>query len=202
MPFGLTNAPATFNRMMDSIFQPLRHCVGTFFDDRIVFSKSETKHMEHLRAVFEMLPKERLVVNGKKSDFFMEEIHFLGHIVSKDGVRMDPPKIKAIQDWPEPVNLHEVHSFLGLCPYYRRFIRFFVEIAAPLHDLTCKGVVFRFGERQQQAFKLLKEKLITEPVLILLDLRKYFHVQCDACGTSIGAVRMQDGHVIAYESRF
>ncbi|MCO5601055.1 hypothetical protein L7F22_055172 [Adiantum nelumboides] len=122
MPFGLINAPATFNRMMDRIFRPLRHCVGIFFDDMIVFSKSEAKHMEHLRAVFEMLRKKRLVVNGKKIEFFMEKIHFLGHIVSKDGVRMDPAKIKAIQDLPEPVNLHEfswivlilsqIHSFL------------------------------------------------------------------------------------------
>ncbi|MCO5548518.1 hypothetical protein L7F22_001978 [Adiantum nelumboides] len=201
MPFGLTNALATFNRMMDIIFRPLRHCVGTFFENMIVFSMSEAEHMEHLRAAFEMLRKERLVVNGKKSEYFMEEIHFLGHIVSKDGVRMDLAKIKAIQDWPEPVNLHEVRSFLGLCSYYRRFIRFFAEIAAPLHDLTRKQVVFRFGERQQQAFKLLKEKLTTERVLILPDLRKSFQVQCDACGSSIGAILMQDGHVIAYESR-
>ncbi|MCO5566601.1 hypothetical protein L7F22_020278 [Adiantum nelumboides] len=157
--------------------------------------------MEHLRAVFEMLRKERLVVNKKKSEFFMEEIHFLGHIVSKDGVRMDPAKIKSIQDRPEPVNLHEVRSFLGLCSYYRIFIRFFAEIAAPLHDLMRKGMVFRFGERQRQAFKLLKEKLTTEPVLILPDLGKSFQVQCDAGGSSIGAVLMQDGHVIAYESR-
>ncbi|MCO5551428.1 hypothetical protein L7F22_004931 [Adiantum nelumboides] len=148
MSFGLTNAPATFNRMMDRIFRPIRHCVGTFYDDMIVFSKSEAEHMEHLRAVFEMLRKGRLVVNDKKSEFFMEEIHFLWHIVSKDGVRMDLAKIKAIQDWLELVNLHEVRSFLGLCSYYRRFIRFFAEIAAPLHDLTHKGVVFRFGERQ------------------------------------------------------
>ncbi|MCO5564266.1 hypothetical protein L7F22_017924 [Adiantum nelumboides] len=117
----------------------------------------------------------------------MEEIHFLGHIVVKDRVSA---KIKAIQDWPEPVNLHEVRSFLGLCSYYRRFIRFFAEIAAPLHDLTCKGVVFRFGERQQQALKLLKEKLTTQPVLIFPDLRKSFQVQCDACGSSIGAILM------------
>ncbi|MCO5602187.1 hypothetical protein L7F22_056315 [Adiantum nelumboides] len=98
MPFGLTNASATFNRMMDRIFQPLRRCVATFFDDMIVFSKTEAEHMEHLRAVFKMLQKERLVVNGKKSEFFMEEIRFLGHIVSKDTVRMDPAKNKAIQD--------------------------------------------------------------------------------------------------------
>ncbi|MCO5547050.1 hypothetical protein L7F22_000491 [Adiantum nelumboides] len=174
MPFGLANAPTTFNRMMDIIFWPLHHCVGTFFDDMIVFSKSVAEHMEHFQAVSKLLRKERLVVNGKKSQFFMEEIHFLGHIVSKDGVRMDPAKIKAIQDWPEPVNLHEVRSFLGLCSYYRKFIRFFAEITAPLYDLTCKGVVFRFGDRQQQAFKLLKEKLNTKPVLILPDLRKSF----------------------------
>ncbi|MCO5570508.1 hypothetical protein L7F22_024231 [Adiantum nelumboides] len=147
-----------------------------------------------------MLRKERLVVNGKKSEFFMEEIHFLGHIVLKDGVRMDPTKIKAIQDSPKPVNLHEVRSFLGLCSYYRKFIRFFTEIAAPLHGLMRKGVVFRFGKRRQQAFKLLKEKLTIEPVLILPDLKKSFQVQCDACGSSIGAALMQDGHVIAYES--
>ncbi|MCO5574459.1 hypothetical protein L7F22_028244 [Adiantum nelumboides] len=108
MPFGLTNAPATFNRMMDRIFRPLRHCVGAFFDGMIVFSKAEAEHIEHLRAVFEMLRKERLVVNVKNSEFFMEEIHFLGHIVLKDGVRMDLAKIKAIQDWPEQVNLHEI----------------------------------------------------------------------------------------------
>ncbi|MCO5592302.1 hypothetical protein L7F22_046302 [Adiantum nelumboides] len=124
----------------------------------------------------------------------------LGTLFRKDGVKMDPAKIKAIQDRPEPVNLYEVRSFLGLCSYYRRFIRFFAEIAASLHDLTRKGVVFRFGERQQQAFKLLKEKLTTEPVLILPDLRKSFQVQCDACGSSIGVVLMPDGHVIAYES--
>ncbi|MCO5605251.1 hypothetical protein L7F22_059431 [Adiantum nelumboides] len=114
---------------------------------------------------------------------------------------MDLAKIKAIQDWSEPVNLHEVRNFLGLCSYYRRFICFFPEIAAPLHDLTREGGVFNFGERQQQAFMLLKEKLNTKPVLILPDLRKSFQVQCDACGSSIGAVLMQDGHVIAYESR-
>ncbi|MCO5607651.1 hypothetical protein L7F22_061849 [Adiantum nelumboides] len=114
MPFGLTNALATFNRMMDRTFRSLYHCVGTFFDDMIVFLKSEVEHMEHLRAVFETLRKERLVVNGKKSEFFVEEIHFLAYIVSKDGVGMDSAKIKAIQDWPEPVNnLHEDNSLFG-----------------------------------------------------------------------------------------
>ncbi|MCO5548379.1 hypothetical protein L7F22_001836 [Adiantum nelumboides] len=176
--------------MMNIIFRPLRHCGGTFFDDIIVFSKSEIEHMEHMQEIFEMLQKERSVVNGKKSEFFMENIHFLGHIVSKDGVRMDPTVIKAIQEWHKSVNLHEVRNFLGLCTYYQRFICFFAKIAASLHDLMRKGVVIQFGERQRQAFKLLKEKLTTGRVLVLPHLRKSFQVQSDACGSSIGAVLM------------
>ncbi|MCO5566913.1 hypothetical protein L7F22_020597 [Adiantum nelumboides] len=118
MPFGLTNAPATFNRMMDIIFRPLRHFVGTFCDDMIVFSKSEVEHMEHLRAVFEMLRKKRLVVNWKKRVFHGGDSPLWAH---------------CFETW--------------------RFIRFFAEIVAPLHDLMRKGVVFRFGQRQHQAFR-------------------------------------------------
>ena len=131
----------------------------------------------------------------------MEEIHFLGHIVSKDGVRMDPAKVEAIRNWPDLRTVHDVRSFLGLCSYYRRFIRHFSEIAAPLHNLTRKGVKFTWDFKERQAFHHLKERLSSQPVLILPDLRKPFVVQCDACGHSLGAVLMQDGHVVAYESR-
>ena len=82
------------------------------------------------------------MVNGKKSEFFMSKIHYLGHIVSKDGVRMDPDKIKAIQEWPELKSVHDIRSFLGLCSYYRRFVKWFVVVAGPLHDLTKKNVQF------------------------------------------------------------
>ena len=142
MPFGLTNAPATFNRMMDRIFREHRSFVGTFFDDMIVFSKDEAAHKKHLAIVFAELKKHRLVINAKKSEFFMSEIHFLGHIVSKAGVRMDPAKVEAIRSWPPLKNVHEVRSFMGLCSYYRRFIRHFAEIASPLHDLQKKRVSF------------------------------------------------------------
>ncbi|MCO5552856.1 hypothetical protein L7F22_006374 [Adiantum nelumboides] len=108
---SLTNALATFNCMMYKIFWPLLHCVGTFFDDMIVFSKSEPEHLRHLRANFEMLQMKTLIVNEKKREFFMEEIHFLQHIVLKDGFRMDLAKIKAIQDWLEPV--HELVHVAG-----------------------------------------------------------------------------------------
>ena len=195
MPFGLTNTPAT---MMDRIFRPHRAFVGTFFDDMIIFSKTEEEHREHLATVFEELRRNRLVVNGKKSEFFLQELHFLGHIVSKDGVRMDPAKVEAIVNWPDLRTIHDVRSFLGLYSYYRRIIRLFAEIASPLHALTHKGAKFRWLEWEREALALLKQKLSTEPVLIL---PKAFMVQCDACGSSIGAVLMRDGHVVAYESR-
>ena len=121
--------------------------------------------------------------------------------MSKEGVRMDPAKVEAIVNWPDLRTVHDVRSFLGLCSYYRRFIRLFAEIASPLHALTHKGAKFRWLEWEKEAFSRLKQKLSTEPVLILPDLRKPFVVQCDACGSSIGAVLMQDGHVVAYESR-
>ena len=201
MPSGLTNARATFNRMMDRIFRPHRQYVGTFFDDMIVFSKNEQEHRQHLTAVFDELRRNRLLVNGKKSEFFLEEIQFLGHIVSKDGVRMDPAKLEAIKTWPDLKTVHDIRSFLGLCSYYRRFIRNFAEIASPLHALQKKGVSFQWTQKEISAFNLLKEKMTSSSVIILLDLRNSFVVQCDACGNSIGAVLMQDGRVVAYESR-
>ncbi|MCO5562294.1 hypothetical protein L7F22_015920 [Adiantum nelumboides] len=165
MPFGLTNAPATFNRTMDRIFREYRLFVGTFIDDIIVFSKNEADHRDHLLQVFQALQNHKLVINAKKSEFFLPEIHFLGHIVSAAGVQMDPAKIEAICNWPDLTNVHEVRSFLGLCSYYRRYVRKFVEIAAPLRMLTQKRVISR-GDPQ-----------------------------------SLGAVFMQEGRVIAYESR-
>ncbi|MCO5614524.1 hypothetical protein L7F22_068807 [Adiantum nelumboides] len=114
---------------------------------------------------------------------------------------MDPAKIQAIRNWPDLKNVHEVRSFLGLCSYYRRYVRKFEEIASPLHMLTQKGVPFSWGVSEVTAFQTLKEKMTTGPVLILPDLQKSFEVYCDACGRSLGAVLMQEGRVIAYESR-
>ncbi|MCO5580765.1 hypothetical protein L7F22_034635 [Adiantum nelumboides] len=101
---------------------------------------------------------------------------------------------------PDLKTVHDVRSFLGLCSYYRRFIRNFAEIASPLHALQKKAVNFRWTQKEISAFNLLKEKMTTDPVIVLPDLRKSFVVQCDACGSSIGAVLMQDGRVVAYES--
>ncbi|MCO5608033.1 hypothetical protein L7F22_062236 [Adiantum nelumboides] len=185
MPFGLTNAPATFNRMMDRIFREYRLFVGTFFDDIIVFSKNEAEHRVHLLQVFQALRHHKLVINAKKSEFFLPEIHFLGHIVSTAGVQMDPAKIEAIRNWPDLKNVHEVRSFLGLCSYYRRYVRKFTEIASPMHMLTQKGGPFSWGVTEVTAFQTLKDKMTTGPVLILRDLQKSFEVNCDACGQEV-----------------
>lgn len=139
MPFGLSNAPATFNRMMDIIFREHRAFVGKFFDDMLVFSKKEEEHRKHSAIVFAKIKRQKLYINPKKSELCMHEIHFLGHIVSKDGVQMDPTKVEAIKSWAKPKNLHEVHSFLDLCSYYRRFMRRFAKIVAPMHALQKKG---------------------------------------------------------------
>ncbi|MCO5593409.1 hypothetical protein L7F22_047423 [Adiantum nelumboides] len=108
MPFGLTDAPTTFNRMMERIFCVHRVYTRVFFDDIIVYSKSLEEHKEHLKAMFQALQENKLYINCKKSEFFLEEIHYLGHIISKDGIRMDPQKLEVINAWPEPRNLHEL----------------------------------------------------------------------------------------------
>ncbi|MCO5588021.1 hypothetical protein L7F22_041975 [Adiantum nelumboides] len=200
MPFGLTNAPATFNRMMERIFRPHCNFTRVFFDNVIIYSKTIEEHKEHLKVIFQALRDNKLYVNQKKSEFFLQEIQYLGHIISKNGIRMDPAKLEVIKDWPNPRNLHEVRSFIGMCAYYRRFIEKFSLIAGPLHDLTKKNVKYVWTEKRQQAFDTLKQKLISQPVLALSDLSKPFEVQCDACGDCLGAVLLREGHAIAYES--
>ncbi|MCO5596003.1 hypothetical protein L7F22_050055 [Adiantum nelumboides] len=107
IPIGLTNAPATFNRTMNMIFCPLQKFVGTFFDDMIVYSKNEEEHRHHLAMVFKELRNDRLLIDAKKIEIFLEEIHFWGHIVSKDGVRMDPAKVEAFKTWPDLKTVHD-----------------------------------------------------------------------------------------------
>ena len=142
MPFGLTNAPATFARMMNKIFLDNQHFVVVFFDDIMVFSKSKQEHKEHLNIVFDLLRANDLYANPEKSSFFQSEIEYLGHIVSADGIRVDPKKVQTIKDWPIPKNVHEVRSFLGLSRFYRKFVKNFSCIALPLTLLTRKRITF------------------------------------------------------------
>ncbi|MCO5588727.1 hypothetical protein L7F22_042686 [Adiantum nelumboides] len=151
--------------------------------------------------IFQALRDNKLYVNQKKGEFSLQEIQYLSHIISKNGIRMDPAKLEVIKDWHDPRNLHELRSSIGICAYYRRFIEKFSLIAGPLHDLTKKNVKYVWTEKKQQAFDTLKQKLTSQPVLALPDLSKPFEVQCDACGDCLGAVLLQEGHAIAYESR-
>jgi hypothetical protein len=201
MPFGLTNAPSTFMRLMNEV---LRAFIGKFvvvyFDDILIFSKSMDEHMDHLRAVFNALRDARLFGNLEKCTFCTDRVSFLGYVVTPQGIEVDEKKIEAIDSWPQPQTITQVRSFLGLAGFYRRFVKDFSTIAAPLHELTKKGVVFQWGKAQEESFSSLKDKLTHAPLLQLPDFGKTFELECDASGVGIGGVLMQNGKPVAYFS--
>ena len=132
LPFGLTNAPATFMHMMNSIFRPyLDKFVIVFLDDILIYSRSLAEHRRHVRQALDLLRENRLYANAKKCSFFKESLSFLGHVVSAEGISMEKDKVKAIQDWPPPVNVSGVRSFLGLAGYYRKFVKKFQQDCKP-----------------------------------------------------------------------
>ena len=146
MPFGLTNAPSTFMRLMNHVLrQFLGKFVVVYFDDILVYSKTNDEHARHLRAVLECLRKQCLYANLAKCTFCSSSTIFLGYVVSKDGLRVDEDKVKAIKEWPQPTTPTMVRSFLGLAGFYRRFVRDFSTTAAPRHELTKKGINFMWG---------------------------------------------------------
>nr|KYP34098.1 Retrovirus-related Pol polyprotein from transposon 17.6 [Cajanus cajan] len=199
MPFGLTNAPSTFMRLMNHV---LRECIGKFvvvyFDDILIYSRSQDDHLGHLREVMMILRENQLFANLEKCTFCVDHVVFLGFIVSKNGVQVDPEKIKAIQEWPKPKNVSEVRSFHGLASFYRRFVPNFSSIASPLNELVKKDILFEWTSKHDQAFQLLKDQLTNAPILALPNFEKTFELECDASGVGIGAVLLQGGHPIAY----
>ncbi|KAK1595670.1 hypothetical protein QYE76_037389 [Lolium multiflorum] len=201
MPFGLTNAPSTFMRLMNHV---LREFIGKFvvvyFDDILIYSRNESDHTIHIRHVLQVLRDNQLYGNLEKCTFCKDKVIFLGYVVSKHGVEVDESKIEAIQNWPTPMNVSQVRSFHGLAGFYRRFVPNFSTIAAPLNDLTKKGVVFEWGAAQDHAFDELKRLLTSAPLLALPDFNKQFEIECDASGIGIGGVLMQEGRPIAYFS--
>ena len=147
-----------------------------------------------------MLRDNKLYGNLAKCTFCKDKVIFLGFVVSKHGVEVDESKIEAIKNWPTPMNLSQLRSFLGLAGFYRRFVRDFSTIAAALNDLTKKGVPFVWGAAQDAAFDELKRRLISAPLLMLPNFNKQFDIECDASGIGIGGVLMQEGKPIAYFS--
>ncbi|XP_039056314.1 uncharacterized protein LOC120199222 [Hibiscus syriacus] len=202
MPFGLTNAPAAFMDLMNRVFRPyLDQFVVVFIDDILIYSRTEAEHDEHLKIVLRTLREHRLYAKLSKCEFWLQEVSFLGHIISARGVQVDPSKIEAIINWKRPKNISEIRSFLGLAGYYRRFVEGFSIIASPLTKLLRKNVPFDWGEAQQESFEKLKVVLTQAPVLIQPQSGKDFTVYSDASHSGLGCVLMQESKVVAYASR-
>ncbi|WVZ83534.1 hypothetical protein U9M48_030671, partial [Paspalum notatum var. saurae] len=202
MSFGLTNAPAFFMYLMNSIFMPELDKFGVvFIDDILIYFKNEVEHEEHLRIVLSRLREHKLYAKFSKCAFWLNKISFLGHILSGDGIEVDPEKVKEVLNWKTPETVTEVRSFLRLAGYYRRFIQDFSRIAKPMTKLLQKNVMFTWGHETEQAFQTLKKLLTTAPVLVQPDVTKPFEVYCDASGIGLGCVLMQERRVVAYASR-
>jgi hypothetical protein len=189
MPFRLTNAPSTFMRLMNEV---LRSFIGKFvlvyIDDILIYNKSLDEHIEHLRAVFGVIREARLFANLEKCTFCTDRVAFLGYVVTPQGIEVDEAKIETIKSWLIPTTLTQLWSFLGIAGFYRRFMRDFSTIAAPLNDLMKKGVPFYWGATQEHSFNTLIDKLTHAPLLQLPDLSKTFELECDASGIGIGGV--------------
>ena len=202
MPFGVTNAPAIFMDYMNRIFhQFLDRFVVVFIDDILVYSKSYSEHEVHLRLVLQILQERKLYAKFSKCEFWLSQIKFLGHVISNEGVMVDPAKVEAVFEWPRPTNPTEIRSFLGLAGYYRKFIEGFSRLSLPLTKLTRKESEFKWDDRCEQSFQELKKRLTTTPVLILPDPQRKFDIYCDASRQGLGCVLMQDRNVVAYASR-
>ncbi|GJS22847.1 putative reverse transcriptase domain-containing protein [Tanacetum coccineum] len=202
MPFGLTNAPAVFMDLMNRVCKPyLDKFIIVFIDDILVYSKDEEEHRRYLKIILELLKKERLYAKFSKCDFWLDSVQFLGHVIDRSGVHVDPAKIEAIKSWAAPTTPTEVRQFLGLAGYYRRFIEGFSLISKPLTKLTQKNKKYEWGKEEEEAFQTLKQKLCSAPILALPEGTEDFVVYCDASLKGYGAVLMQREKVIAYASR-
>ena len=219
-PQGLNNSPATFQRLMNTIFRELiGRCILVYLDDIIVYTSTFEEHIDALSQVFQLLEKANIKAHLRKTEIGLKEVLYLGHIITEHGVKPDMAKIEAVQNFPRPRTVRDVRSFLGLCGYYRRFIKDFAKIAAPLTDLTGgpkspvsskreSPAVARWGEDEDAAFAQLKEALTSPPILRRPDFSRPFMVYTDWSTTAIGAILAQEDpdipqgeYVVAYASR-
>ena len=203
MPFGLSGAPSSFQRLMDKTLQGLSF-VTIYLDDILVHSKDEDTYREHLDIVFKRLLDAGLTLRGTKCHIGMSKVQYLGHVFSDAGMSPDPENVQVIVDWPIPTSVTEVCQFLGLASYYRRYIRNFANVAAPLYSLTQANMTFSWNENCTSAFEFLKHCLMEAPVFVYPSFSSdatEFVLQTDASAVGLGAVLEQKGHPIAYASR-
>ena len=206
MPFGLTNAPANFQRLMERVLAGLHWTTCLIYlDDILIFSATVQQHFTRLREIFDRLKQAGLKIKPSKCLLLQKSIKYLGHVVSEHGIKTDSDKTRCIADWPTPSCLQDLKQFLGLASYYRRFVRNFAAIVAPLVKLTEKGHVWHWSSDCDAAFLQLKERLVTSPILGYPVFNQPFMVDTDASGEGLGAVLSQyvSGveRVIAFASR-
>ena len=190
LPFGLCGGPASFQRFMnESFFDILDNFVSIYLDDILIYSSSRKEHTEHIRVVLERLREIGIEADIRKCEFYTQEVKYLGVIVTPNGIRMDPEKVRAIQKWEKPPSGRDVtavRKFLGFCNYYRRFIQGFSRIARPLNNLLTKTSSGEWTEQCDKAFEELKKIVATEPVLRHFDPKRQSYIECDASDTCTG----------------
>lgn len=208
LPFGPTNAPGYFQRMMDEVMGGLKwSSVLVYIDDLIVFSRTFEAHLHDLAVAFDRLREAGLTLKPKKCQMFAGSVHFLGHVVSRDGIAPDPDKVKAIRDMPKPRSKDEVLSFLGMAGYYRRYVPGFSTRAEPLQRISSlTGDISMWGPVHDAAIQSLKDALCAAPILVHPNFARPFRLMTDASGVGLGAVLTQkddDGaeHAVEYASR-
>jgi len=190
MFFGLTNSPPMFQAIMNDLFRDLvvEEKVVVFIDDVMIAMETKEGHNEIVEKVLRRLEENDLFVKLEKCVWKVREVGFLGVIIEEDGVRMEKEKVQGVIEWPVPRSTKDIQKFLGLANYYRQFVKDFARIAKPLHEMTRKETKWNWGERQQRAFEGLKERFMTEPVLVISDLDKEMRVEADASDFATGGV--------------
>ena len=204
MPFGLSSSPSVFQNLINAVLGDVRKFALAFIDDIIVFSDTFEEHLEHLNIVFEKLRQANLRLKISKCEFLKKKLQYLGHVISDQGISVDPHKVDVITKMQPPRTIREVRGFIGMSSYYRKYVPNFSEIARPLIALRRKNVRFEWNDAAQTAFETLKEKLTEAPILAFPDVTKPFSLYTDASQYALGAVLMQkqngEDRVIQYVS--
>ena len=207
MYFSLCNSPTTFQKMMNEVFHDMSDVCIVYINDLIIFMEKDNQE-EHDRVVLEVLRRlhdNDLFVKPEKCHFRVTKVNFLGMIISCHGIKMDPEKVNAILKWPKPTNVKQVHTFLSLGNFYKHFIKDYAVISRPMVDLTCKDVVFNFGNKERALFKALKAAFTTAPMLQYPDQDREFRLETDASEFTVRGVisiKCNDGEFrpVAYMS--